>query len=279
MEGETRKTFDEISPEEYREKKQQEKNQVFDMLSGSTQSLMKPDELMNYLDLQSRFMHLSVSNVLLVKAQKPEAVWLRTFDEWKADDISLLRGETGFMTLDSSYYQRMDGSMGRTSKVTRLFDISQTTAASRQVSMPAFRNMAEVIAAASPVAVEKSDRVADGLDAVAHDGMISVREDLTAEQAFYPAAREIACMQLAGDAGLTRDEVLPYGECAAYILAKRYGLPCGLPDTDRLIKHFEGMEEKDVRKELTAMRQTAMGMEKNMLDARQKEKDDRKAER
>ena len=268
-----------IPPEEYREMKQQEKNKVFDLLSESTQSLMQPEELMKYLDLQSRFMNLSVSNVLLIKAQNPEAVWVRTFDEWKSDNISLLKGETGIMSLDSSYYQRQDGSMGRTSKVVRLFDISQTTAKDRQISRPVYRNAAAYITAASEIPAEKSDKVAEGLDAAVHDCKLSIREDLTPEQAFYAAAREIACMQMSADENTGRDDVLPYGECAAYILAKRFDLPCGRPDTDRLIEHFTGMEEKEVRKELSGMKQTVMNMEKKMLEARQRDRESKETER
>ncbi len=279
MSEEKNRIIKEIDPDEYRDMKMKEKSEVFDMLSGSTQSLMKAEDLLQYLDLQSRFMHLSVSNVLLIKAQRPEAVWVRTFDEWKQDNISLLKGETGILSLETAYFQKRDGSMGRSTKVTRLFDISQTTAKDRQISAPAFRNAAEYIAAASEIPVEKSDRVAEELDAVTNDGKIFVREDLTAEQAFFVTAREIACMQLTADESARREDILPYAECTAYVLAKRYSLPCERPDTDRLIEHFTGMEEKDVRRELGAMKQTAANMEHRMLEARQKDRDARKEER
>ena len=90
--AEVNRGFEKMDPEEYRQRKQQERSDVFDMLSQSTQSLLKPEELQQYLDLQSKFLQFSVSNVLLIKAQNPEATWLRTFDEWKSDNVSLLRG-------------------------------------------------------------------------------------------------------------------------------------------------------------------------------------------
>ena len=43
--------FAKMSPEEYRELKQNERNEVFEMLSESTQSLMEKEELLSYLDL------------------------------------------------------------------------------------------------------------------------------------------------------------------------------------------------------------------------------------
>ena len=105
MSEEKNRIIKEIDPDEYRDMKMKEKSEVFDMLSGSTQSLMKAEDLLQYLDLQSRFMHLSVSNVLLIKAQRPEAVWVRTFDEWKQDNISLLKGETGILSLETAFFQ------------------------------------------------------------------------------------------------------------------------------------------------------------------------------
>lgn len=99
MSEEKNRIIKEIDPDEYRDMKMKEKSEVFDMLSGSTQSLMKAEDLLQYLDLQSRFMHLSVSNVLLIKAQRPEAVWVRTFDEWKQDNMEEkdVRRELGAM--------------------------------------------------------------------------------------------------------------------------------------------------------------------------------------
>ena len=77
--------FAKMSPEEYRELKQNERNEVLEMLSESTQSLMEIEELLSYLDLQAELFDQTTSNVLLIKAQKPEATWVRTSDEWNKD--------------------------------------------------------------------------------------------------------------------------------------------------------------------------------------------------
>ena len=265
--------YERMSKEEYREVKQQEKSEVYDMLSASTQSLMDKSEFKKYLDLQGRFFNQSPSNVLLIKAQNPEASWVRSSEEWKQDEVFPRRGEKGIMTLESVYYQKLDGGMGRSFRVAKAFDISQTTAAGREIQMPNFRGIAAHIADASPVRVEPSDVVAEGLDAIwDEDGnRICVRHGMTEDLEFYVTAREIACVELAGETG-HRDDVLPLAECTAYVLGKRYGYDVPEPNLDRIIESFPGKEEKEVRRQLSEIRQTAGLMDAKAIEARNKER-------
>ena len=74
-----------MSPDEYSELKRQEKAEVFDLLSDATQKLLSPDKLREYADKQAQLFNHSVSNVLLIMEQAPEATWVRSYDDWKAD--------------------------------------------------------------------------------------------------------------------------------------------------------------------------------------------------
>ena len=69
-----------MSKEEYRAFKQQEKAEVFDALSEATQQMLSGDKLKEYADMQAKLPGHSVSNVLLILEQKPEATGVRTFD-------------------------------------------------------------------------------------------------------------------------------------------------------------------------------------------------------
>ena len=59
-----------MSNEEYRLLKQQEKENVFEMLSDATQSLLSADKLREYADMQAKLFGHSASNVLLIMEQK-----------------------------------------------------------------------------------------------------------------------------------------------------------------------------------------------------------------
>lgn len=269
-----------MNPEEYRQMKQQEREEVFDLLSQSTQTLLKPEELKQYLDLQSRFLQFSASNVLLIKAQNPEASWLRTFDEWKQDNVSVSRGEVGLKAMESSFYQKEDGSMGRSMKVVRLFDLAQTNAAGRKISMPSYRNIEEYLAEAVRIPVEQVDNLPEGEQARwdPGDNCIYVDSALTPQEAFSYIAREAACMELAGyQKG--REDVLPYAECTAYMLSRHYGLEAEPPDLQRITDSFPGMEEKEVRNQLQNTKHAAEIVDARIMEARQRSRDDREAER
>lgn len=269
-----------MSPEEYRQMKQQEREEVFDLLSQSTQTLLKPEELQQYLDLQSRFLQFSASNVLLIKAQNPEASWLRTFNEWKQDNVSVNRGEVGLKAMESSFYQKEDGSMGKSMKVVRLFDLAQTNAAGRKISMPTYRNIEEYLAEAVRIPLERTENLPEGEQARWDPGenCIYVSSDLTPQQAFPFIAREAACMELAGHQK-GREDVLPYAECAAYMLARHYGLEAEPPDLQRITDSFPGMEEKEVRNQLQSAKHAAEIVDARIMEVRQRSRDDREAER
>jgi len=278
--AEVNRDFEKMDPEEYRQRKQQERSDVFEMLSQSTQSLLKPEELQQYLDLQSRFLQYSVSNVLLIKAQNPEATWVRTFDEWKSDNVSLLKGETGILAMESSYYQKQDVSMGRSMKVARLFDISQTNAANRQITKPSYKDVPGYINEVSGNRVQTSEQLSEGIDGLwdQESGQISIRPDLSPDREFFVTAREVCAMELAGESA-GREDVLPYAECAAYMLARRYGLEAEKPDLQKLTEHYPGMEEKEVRSELSRMKNTAAVMDARLMEARYRDREAKEAER
>ena len=83
--------FAKMSPEEYRELKQNERNEVFEMLSESTQSLMEKEELLSYLDLQAELFDQTTSNVLLIKAQKELSNYFHKSQEEVEEGIYLVK--------------------------------------------------------------------------------------------------------------------------------------------------------------------------------------------
>ena len=103
--------FTKMDPEAYREMKKQERNEVFEMLSASTQSLMDRAEMIRYLDIQAKFFDQTISNALLIKAQMPEASWIRTSSDWEQDSIMPLKGQKALKTLSSHSYRKEDGSL------------------------------------------------------------------------------------------------------------------------------------------------------------------------
>ena len=256
-----------MSKEEYRAFKQQEKAEVFDTLSEATQQMLSGDKLKEYADLQAKLFGHSVSNVLLIMEQKPEATWVRTFDDWKADNVSLKKGEKGILTLAADYYQKPDGTMGMTSKVEKLFDISQTTAENRTVTRPVYKSAAELLMECSPQAIEKPELPGEA-DALydPQTNEIHVKDGLDTDTKFFCIAREQAVAMLTRGDVLTRNDVIRDAEFSAYLVTKRYGFDPPDIGFGEMASHFYGREEKDVRESLGGMRFTADRIHQKVQD-------------
>ena len=244
-----------MSKEEYKAYKQQEKAEVFDALSEATQKLLSADHLKEYADMQAKMFGHSVSNVLLIMEQKPEATWVRTFDDWKEDNVSLKKGEKGILTLAPDYYQKPDGTVGMASKVQRLFDISQTTAENRKVNRPVYHGATEMLMECSPPAAEVPelpDEAYAFYDPQAKK--IFVKQGLDNDTKFFVLAREHAVAMMTKGDVLTREAVLPSAEMSAYIVTKQYGMEPPNIQFGRMATRFYGKEEKEVREELGGIR-------------------------
>ena len=274
--------FEKMEPEQYRELKQKEREEVYEMLSETTQDLMDRGEMIAYLDLQAKLFDQTPSNVLLIKKQLPEATWIRSAEEWKSDNIYTIKGKEAIKILSSSSYRKDDGSLGTSYNVAKVFDISQTTASNRTIHSKKYRNVHEAILHRFPCTLEVTGDVPGGLDAVydRDQEVIFVREGMDKDKSFLAIARELSCYELMRmDYNKSRDDVLPYAECAAYLLAKRYGVDAPEPDVDRLIEGFNGREKKQVRKDLSDMKRSASVIDVKIKEFERKAREDKESER
>jgi len=249
-----RNDMNRMDAEEYSELKRQEKAEMFDLLSDATQKLLSGSKLKEYADMQAKLFKQSVSNVLLVMEQMPEATWVRSSDDWTADNVPILKGETGIKTLGSYRYQREDGTMGIGSKVVKVFDVSQTGIRDMDIKGPSYRRVPNAFMLAYPPAIEAE--LPDGMDALFDpvEQVIRVRPGLEPEAKVFAAAREHAVEIMTDGGDLHREDVLPQAELAAYILTKHYGLEAPDIDFDKIAATYPGKEEKQVREEMGGIR-------------------------
>ena len=240
-----------MAPEEYSELKRQEKAEVFDLLSAATQKLIRPEGLKAYADKQAQLLRHSVSNVLLIMEQDPEATWVRTYDDWKADGVAVLKGEAGLRTLGSYRFQKEDGTIGMGSKVVKMFDVKQTAIKDFNIEGPGYRKVPEVITGIYPASVDVQD-LPNGELAVydPDDRLIRVKEGLDPRTKMFVVTREVSMYHLADFHENGREETMAEAELAAYILVKHYGFDTPDVDFSKLTETYPGKEEKVVRAEL-----------------------------
>lgn len=273
----------ELSTEEYSEFKKQEKAEVFDLLSDATQKLLRPENLKAYADKQAQLFKHSVSNVLLIMEQDPEATWVRSYDDWQRDGVQVMKGETGIKTLGSYRYQKEDGTMGMGSRVVKMFDVEQTAIRDFDIQRPSYSKVPGAIMNVYPAAVEVPGLPNNELAIYdPDDRLIRVKEGLDPETRMFVVAREVSMYHLADFHENGREETMAEAELAAYILTKRYGFDTPEIDFSRLTETYPGKEEKDVRAELGRIKFACDRVDEKVQEAVElsrgtKNKDDREA--
>ena len=119
------KTFD---PDEYRQKKEQERRETFDLLDAATvEAVSSNEDFSQYIRLQAR-LNYTVANTLLVFKQKPDAVQLKEFDDWKADGVSIKKNSKAIRILEPTSARTREGEAFTGFNVKKVLDISQTNA-------------------------------------------------------------------------------------------------------------------------------------------------------
>jgi hypothetical protein len=250
--------------EQWKQHKQQELEETFQQLNLATLgSVQDPDKFRSYLDLQAQMPGLSVSNALLVLAQRDQPIRdLATYNEWKDRGRAVRRGENGFRTLASVTYTRSDGSEGTSFKVSRLFDIAQTQGPEQAITpkQPIEREfLIRVMVEQSPVEMVIQDSVdqAQGAHYDPTKNKILVRNDLPDDQAVEVLAREMALATLNYLNSPSHGEEKTFiSECTAYLISKYYGQENTSPHLDPIQLLSGSNNPTEIRAVLNQIRQS-----------------------
>ena len=253
-----------IDREKFKEKKRAELEALYDAVNEETLMITEdPEKFSAYLRVQARFNRYTVTNVILLLRQFPDAQKLKTFEGWKRGGASVKRGEKSISILEPYSYTKADGSMGKGFRIKKLFDISQTDL--KQSPAPflsgvSSRSLLRALLEASPVESEAVDTLDHGKDAVydQEKQKIYIRRMLEPDDFFRAVAVSIAEAQLA-EQGSSQEELRTKAEAASFMLCVKYGI-----DPGRLIVKMPEaaaqMEIKDIKAELSEIRKTFTGI-------------------
>ena len=267
--------------EEWIQQKRAEREHAYELMDQVSEMMkIDPGRLMTYLDIQSRFPGLSVGNVLLIKAQKPDATLVKDFNGWKERGISIKRGETGIVILEpGKEYTREDGSKGVSYNAKRVFDISQTTAEKHkepEVQKDA-RMLLKALIFKTPCEIQLEDSVpqAEGHSAFYDpaEKIIHVEKGHNIRELFIEISQELAHAHL--DKGnYDRGQNAFAAFCASYMICRRNGVAVNDYHFDTE-KEFAGKEPKEIRAELGKMRSAANSISKDMEALFEKQKEEK----
>lgn len=249
-----------LSPKAYAEKKQLEKEEVFQMIETAMGQMAEdPAYFKQYLDTQARLDRYSVANAVLIMEQKPDAVKLKSFADWKEEGVFIKKRERGIQILEPHEYVKKDGTTGIGYNVKKVFDISQTTAKHEPVR-PMEQNTRIILKALiekSPVTVKAVDFLQNENSKAYYDyegGAILVKRGLDADAFFRSVAHEVAHAETAAGKGqYVREDCGFQADSITYMLCQRYGfdksgLKTAIPD------QYQGVKPMELREKLSECR-------------------------
>ena len=239
---------------QWAQQKQEKRQELYDTIDKmADRTLSEPEMLAAYIKTQARLGMTSVANTLLIAAQKPEASYVMSYDDWTQKGRSVKRGGNGFFILEANgEYNREDGSLATSYDAKCVFDISQTHGKPIQqratLSMP-LRSKLKALMTDAPVPIKPSENVAESVGALysQEDNTIYVARTSNWNKLFFVVARELARAE--------QEESTFICDCAANITCERFGVssvPC-----DQIPDELSTLDVREKRSVLGIVREAA----------------------
>lgn len=250
------------------EKKDSDREYAYSLIRDAAAQLKNGDNLRTYLDVQSRFDKYSVSNAILIAVQCPDATRLAEVERWNEEGLRIRKGETGiFLLAPGNEYRRTDHSVGISTKVRKLFDISQTNAQPEQKAEITLdsRLLLKALIHDAPceITVDEGKCIDVNARYDSESKTIYVRPGLDFPILFRSLSQEIATAHLAQE-GHARKDSFYIAYCAAYMLCKRNHVSVDGFRFDQVPESFAQLDEKGMKSVLGKIRETANTISQDM---------------
>lgn len=250
-----------LTPEQWAEKKQQEKDAVYKLIDDTAVEVTSsPEKFKAFLDTQARMDRYSAANALLIYKQIPEATQLKDFDDWTKEGVKINKGSKSISILEPVEYTKKDGTTGVSYNVKKVFDVSQTNG--KRIPAPTLnrdpQKLVPMMLDSAPVAIESVSELPYNNMGALYDNdnqVILVKRGIGDSVAICQSvAQELGHAQLAVNSeAYSRKDCGFDAVCVGYMLCKKYGV-----DTQNFniqnLDNFKNKEPKAIRAELTKVR-------------------------
>ena len=269
-----------LSKEEYAEKKRAEKEKVYQRIDDTAREVVSdPEKFKAFLDTQARVDRYSAANALLIYNQLPEAMQLKDFDDWGKDNVKIVKGAKSISIIEPVEYTRRDGTPGISYNVKRVFDVSQTNG--RKPPAPSVnRDPKALMLDASPVAVEATNELPYPNMAAFYNNekqTLFVKRGVGDSVAVAQCvAQELGHAQLSINSNTySRRDMGFQAVCIGYMLCKKYGVDTQNFAIERIPAELANKEPKEIRAELSKMRNAMSEIHSRVSEELYKKKQER----
>lgn len=256
MTSQNAKPAKKISREEYAKQKREQKNELYKMADEQLNKVISsPVQYLEFLKLTAR-LNYTVTNMLLVMAQKPDAVFLKDSDYWKEKKLYIRQDEKGIQILKpDGEYEKSNGSAGTNYRVKYVFDASQINTKKSFYKKPVMNveNLISGLTYESPVKLELTQ-----MESIKDVHYSSQKECIYYADQLEPAVlihgllREFSAVEYEQQGHHSFDGHEKFCiNSAAYILCNKYGVPVADEDFAKdLGEVFYDKKPYEIKKQL-----------------------------
>lgn len=269
--------------EEWKKKKQEQLQNAYNMIEEATEELKNNSSFFkSYLDVQSRFDKYTVRNALLLTKQIPNATQLKDYNGWKEAKVNFkTRYPKRVVILEpGEAYTNKEGKKVTPIYSKEVIDISETNLKPNSRTYDK-KLILQSLLHNAPADIKAVDSLEDGkmCNWDKENNVIYVCRSEDYNLVISSVAKELANINLYENTN-NYDQV--QAECISYMICKKYGIDMELENIDKLSLRFSNMESKDIKDELSNMKNVFEDLNNNIgqyLDEKLKDTKKRDMER
>lgn len=222
--------------------------------AGAYQIVSSPENYAAYLEVQGNNPMYSAGNVTLAMVQNPHITRIGTAERWKA------LGRTVMDTEKNNAFQIFSrGSFGKGYGLTNAYDISQTYG--REITPVQIKEGSKEMETAlttvmnySLVPIEIDHDLPQPAYYDHNKLVIAANPNFGEGETFAALAAEVALSRIHNkgkNVYYTRKENELDSQSVAYLLCKRFGIPCEMPELSSLTDNYNGWTAPEIRQALS----------------------------
>lgn len=259
------------------EQREAQRKQALD--DAAKKAVSSVTNLRAYLAVQSRFERYSTNNNLLIFAQRPDATRLKSLELWNKEKKWIREGAKAVAIYEPVRKQGKDGKTYTNFVRKNMFDISDIKDPEPD-AQPTYTVAEAVQGLFAHKAVDvrmipdyPSDRQFGAFYDV-EENCVYAKRGMGYEQIFTDVAVALAHAEMAKDIeGYLPAEHQFEARCAAYVLAKKYGVPTKTVEIDRVPEEYGVMDAAGIRENLARIHDSVKNISSGMYKALVKEKE------
>ena len=254
-------------------KMKEDRDRCYAMISDACMEITADEEhFRRFLSVLSRFERYSLNNNILIYAQRPNALRFKDASKVKAEKQGVRAGAKTIHILEPEKFSREGGGWTRYNAVEKydVADLEKEMLKIEPVLDPKMRIRAllykcPVPVKTVPVTEYPSNRTCGAYYDVEKNCIVA-KADMSYDEIFLSVAKVLAQVEMkrSVEGAFDPEQYVFEAKCAAYALAKRYGVPTDSIDLSRLSEKYHDLNEEQTKASLSMIHKSVKAINYRM---------------